>query len=455
MTNKIDLLEALIEGEAKELRKQERKVKEKLDKTRARALERVEAQYNAELTRQNSELAEQKAKIDDTHYRRLAGLISVALEEDYSVMQARSSISEISERDMAKAQQILTIKEKVENVEDEGTRETLLAVIPLLEVNERVNRALEILSAGGIFQRNITSYIAAEKGTVYILSPVKEDKKRLAANLENRILETLDREEVIGEERGKVKFQNTDYDLANGFSLSKIILENPNEANKLAQFLKQRFEELQPEGFSDSKIKHEIRIVPIEAIDYFRKGETDYILSPLERLRELEKLGEQKISYKHAAEITGRNIRVLKTYVTQKKIELGDDGEIKLESLINYLAQNKKRVNRRAKIRKTDSEVGASPSNYDPERIRQEAYTRFLQISKGKEELTSSDIKTIFNSTSNSYATLLAQRLEIRPYVEKREEGRTRLYFKAEAIKKYIETRVPARNGKWIVKAKK
>jgi hypothetical protein len=107
-------------------------------------------------------------------------------------------------------------------------------------------------------QETISSYLETDSinGRICILSPIKKSNFGLARNLEIKLgdIFTKYRNSSIQFELGIEPFRN----------YSKFVLRTDTEPNKLAEVVREKIMEMQPEGFEDAKLSHGLEDITFE-----------------------------------------------------------------------------------------------------------------------------------------------------------------------------------------------
>lgn len=437
----------------------------KLEKKSEKEIEDIRTKVKKEIDANTRAYNTQIEELNERHYKLTSGEMFSALREDYALLQARSKINEVSKESMDKARRI---KEKAEKIGDSATRAVMLDLLKE-GVTDEVRSAMECISGEFDSIRTITSYIAADRDEVKIIIPVKKDgNNKLATDLESRLTQTLGMNEILLEDNlhaydpkqirvltdisKKVNFTWENFDESNGFLIYSVKPSDSSESHKLATGIVKRINAMQPETFKEAKVRHEMQVIDANIIDYFKTHTQEEFYSTKDQLEQLVKEGQTSISYEDASKITGKAIGALKTSITRGTINAMQEGAIELSSLINYLSEKTKTRNYTQR-KSASNEIISTDS--DIEVIKQKIYARLTEVSQGREELNSEEIKYIFGCASSSFVTGIARRPDIALYVEKRKDvgitGPKRLYFKVEGIQKYLNSRMPTKKGRWKI----
>jgi len=443
------------------------------------------------LLKVQAEFKKLEDQVQEEFSGRAASEMYSALQRDYMTLEITGGISDATPEEIEKAKQIIQIKRTVESIADEKAKSAMEAVIPLLASTEGVKKAVDYLGSNFKPSGDITSYIAATRttvalenegkkeekdiGRVCLVSPLKQKNKGLAKSLDEKIFAILSEEEVgdgsmpdydtkagVQSVGSTIKF-SANSESANEFTVYTLLTDNPASANKLAACIAKKLEELQPDGFDKTKLKHKVQVLPdFGVMDYFMKHGKGGLCSSIELLESMKSEGKTELSYEEAAKVLERTRKGIKGLVSKGHLQSPREGYVGLDSMLGsaYHRRGVRALQVQAPEQENPQQPGSSTGisqitpreagtrmNYSsttPEEIRHEALARLASL--GKEKVDSNELKYVMGAGSNSYPTLFARHSDVAPNVTK-ENGR--LYFSTDAVKKYIETRTPGKNG-WL-----
>lgn len=456
--------------QVKSIRKQETRARILLEKEQRqeeaavlRTLDGLRLNYSTRITENALQAQESVNRVNRAFYRTASGEMLVALQSDYEALQSRSSLTDITDNDREKARQIKIVRKTAETLKDDDAKQVLLGVVSLIDMSEGVKRALANSEQGELTKRQITSYTAAKRGLVYILTPVNgKDNKELATELNAKLEETLLQGKVIVGEpntaydpkkldisksvESEVAFSFENPSLINGFVLYTLRPEVESESNKLVEGLVQRISSIQPTGFKKSKLEHMFQVIDAEIIDYFTKHKQEEIYTPLDELRQRVSEGRTTMTYEEASRITGKTIKTLKFDTTTGRVEKTPDDQIKVDSLLAYLTKPKRR---QAGVKKYRANTVNRYASDNPAEIKQEAYRRLEEKTPENGLIDLKSISYILGAANLSVGVYTSKIIKNDPtladsYVlssEVKGRNKKRVFIKAEGMRKFLDNR--------------
>ena len=452
----MDPIEQFKRVQQEEVKKLARANKVALDKAeleRQRAIEQIEEQHKQVEEKQKTEFAKKEAEANERYYQKASGVILTSLKEDSQKLDSRSAFIQLEPRYLERARDILrTLRE----IGDERVREGILLGASKAETG--VAMAIEVLKEQETGVLNIGSYIGSLRGKVFILTPILfGERPKLGSSLDEILVETVLKEQidkgvapkldpkssaVTPEGNRYIKYEG-DATETNGFMLYKCnITSDPSEANTLMTRLIDHLVARQPQGFKEANLRHQIRVVDGEVLDYFSSRQIEgYSI-----IQQLKTLGRTNISYQEASRITGKKIQSLKRAATLGNLT-GTPEEVSVGSLLNYLQSQQ--------IQSTIKQPGQKLRREDPvqprltdEQLKQRSYSRLEELRKVSSEVSLREFGYVLGFSDSSSSIKIAQTEEMAPY--RRTEGR-RVYVTIDGIFAYMERRVLT-SGKWLIK---
>jgi len=232
-------------------------------------------------------------------------------------------------------------------LKDEESRKILLETIS--DFNPSIKEAIESLSEDFNKTRAVTSFTAISSSGVYLLSPViNNPDKKLAINLEAKLFDVVSQGNVdMRDLRGLINRNSSgngevieftpDYQVVNGFLVYFLKPNISNGSVNLEKGIARKLcdENIQPEGFKQANLKHNIQTIPSEGINYFISHNPEEIICRETRIRKVA-TGSDFLSYEEAAKLAETEPRYIRKLATQgffKKTESGIDES----SFMSYL----------------------------------------------------------------------------------------------------------------------
>ncbi|MBR9691657.1 hypothetical protein GOV06_02630 [Candidatus Woesearchaeota archaeon] len=436
----------------KDISKEKDKEINRLVKKRKKEVEKVEANYDNQISWLQSDARHQIGSSRDEYMRRVSGEIIKDLEQSYDVLQGRSGLAGLTDDEKIKAAKFKTFLSAME-IEDESKVDAALNVFGL---NPDLKEAM---TGGSLDHRDIVSYMGASNNSFYMVVPVvKGSDDILAQSLEDKVSGILEHGQVTpghsvdfgGKGRvasvavSKIKFK---YECrpTNGFLVYHVEIPDNSDSSlmiSLQKSLVSKLRELQPEEFEKMRLIHTTMPIDGDVMEYFLNHSRNDMYSSSDMVEELKEAGTEYVSVDKVAEILSRAPHVVKGLATKGKLSKNDNGEISVESLGLYLGENKNAPAKRAPYVRGTSTGVLNFSSLDFEERKQEAY---LRLEKYGDELSSREAKDVLGvkNITNNLTSKLANKIG-----EKRFKGRRPFYFvPRDKLKAYMEARTPTNRG--------
>jgi len=428
---------------------------------------RVRNECELKIRKREEEYGRCTERVHGTYSRPMAEDVLRSLEGDYNLMQTRSIILDISEKDL---EQAIKCGEKLNRLKDEESRKILLETIS--EFNPSIREAVGILSDDFKKIGAVTSFTAAFFGGVYLLSPVRNHSdKKLVINLESKLQDvvcqgSVDTRDFRGLARksssdsGELIEFTPDYQIVNEFLIYLLKQDAGCNPANLEKGIARKLSDgnIQPDGFKQANLRHNVYAVPLEVINYFISHNPKEIICTERGIRKIAAVSES-ISYEDAAKLAGTEPKYIKKLATQGFFKKTGEG-IEKSAFMNYVEGKKcmkKPTNTTARELPSAEKPGKRLhyTSTDSEEMKAEAYKRIEEVGgSGKFDRRQLNYILGFGKNSSSTNTRLSRCPELDSYVIR--EGRTgakkpRVYLAVEGVKKYIDLRKLNRDGsRWI-----
>jgi len=248
-----------------------------LEKKMRQEIEKARNEYELERKRREEIYNQRIRGVPEVYCQPIAEKVLKTLKGDYELMRSRSPILDISDKDIERA---IKHKESLNEMKDDNSRRILLETIT--SYDSSIKGIIEIISGNFQERRNINSFTAVFSGGVYLISPVANNPdNKLTKNLESKIHDVVShgsvdtrnlRDSVYNNSPtdGKLTEFTADFQILNGFLVYLLKPKRGTDFINLEKGIARKLcdKNIQPEGFKQANLKHDVYIIPPEVIDF-------------------------------------------------------------------------------------------------------------------------------------------------------------------------------------------
>ena len=376
----------------------ENKAIDKIQKKENRFKAKITKRYDGKKAEKRREYDARKEEAMNAYYKHASIEIYIGLDKDHRTLQLRSELSDVAPSQIVEARAEMKARETASAVKDEASRKQLLELLDS-KTSEKVKRAMEYVKMECDMPKNITSYVATERGIVYILTPVYDTgNKELATSLESKITDIISVRNIQIDAGEKIQFQE-ETTTADKWMLYILRPENPTLSDKLSAKVSEKLKQLPPGGFEEAALTHVPERIEYGIINYFRN-------------HSIEKLAGQPYQEPAQVNLTVQPkapVAVIQAPVATTKVT---------GNRLNY-------------------------SSKDSAEMLAEARTRFAPHI-GRDKIDVKQAAHILGVGDSAINTFIMKKPDVSPYVTR--EGRM-LYITPSGIEHYLSTRTPTPSG--------
>jgi hypothetical protein len=435
-------------GEAeKALKKESRRIlrasqreKRKLESEYERRLNTVKSRHEREISSIENLAKRERDLVDNYYYAQASEVVLAGLNQDNKYMNFRDQLAKFSQEVLYRAQQTKKALEATDNLEDIAEKETIRTALES-SINPELREAIDIISTDRPEKTAIDFYLSSNTKGVYILVPTKSPQSSgVEKTLEDFVTEIVSlgtapnglskkslSPGIVTSTETEIRFY-PELDEIGGFSLYSLKPRDQKDTSLLTKAIKAKLVSLQPRELKDSGLSVKFVDIESEVIDYLRNPGESSTDRPTSRQA-------QQISfldYNSAAKVLGYTVRGVKSLVTKGILE-GDSEGVDIGSVEAW--KKKKEDSRRLPDEPRRSYFNKNP--FDPYEAREKTYAYLSQCG---EQVTFSDIKEMFYTTTRTGTRDLVRKIAGRPVSSDETIAKS-------DVQKYLEGREPTRLG--------